>query len=208
MSIITLKNAFSRRSLLVYAEIFVPALFFLGIIILFATSNDIKFWYFSQDPVQTLNGKPYMGMVSNIGILFWCGAAAILVFSSLVMIRMNRKGAKSSFALFSGVLTLLLLFDDLFMFHETVSETLFFSVYFLSLGALVFFYMKLILETDYILWIISFLLLSMSVIIDVAARIGITLPHSSLLEDCAKFLGIVTWFSYFARTAWMFLIQE
>lgn len=204
MKTITLKTLFERDSLVVFGKILVPVIVFLGLVILFATGNDIKFYYFSQDPIQTLNAKPYIGLISNLGILFWCATASILIFSSILLRRTNAHKI-SGFLMFSGMISMLLLIDDLFMFHETVSEALFFGIYFFSLIALIIFHHQTILGTDYMLWLVSFILLSASVIIDLATRFGLRLPHSSLVEDSAKFLGIIMWFAYFARTSFRYI---
>ena len=60
----------------------------------------------------------YVGAVSNIGVIFWSATASICLFvffstdNSVVYKRLR------SYVLFSGLLTLMFLLDDLFQLHE------------------------------------------------------------------------------------------
>ncbi|MDZ7808031.1 MAG: hypothetical protein U5K71_13075 [Gracilimonas sp.] len=71
----------------------------------------------TADPITTFDSHPFVGVVSNLGALLWCTAATVCIFSYLIL-RNQLSGKKSSFLLWSGLLTAMLLFDDLFMFHD------------------------------------------------------------------------------------------
>lgn len=199
---ITFKTCLKRNSLIVYGKVLIPAIIFLGLTGWIAVTKDLKFGFFTQDPIQTLNAKPYIGLISNVGIIFWAFTSAVLLFSAQVCRNLGKPSNTSSFLFWAGILSLLLLFDDLLMFHETISESLFFSIYFVGLAGIVYFHFSTILNSDYFLWIIAIMLLGSSVFIDLGTRFGLRLPHSGVFEDGFKFLGIITWFSYFLRTSY------
>ena len=69
---------------------------------------------FTRDPTVVLGGPSYIGFISNIGILFWAFTAAICLFSSVIHKQGNNQ-ATSQFLLYSGLLTLWLLLDDLLL---------------------------------------------------------------------------------------------
>jgi len=165
---------------------------------------------FTGDPTVILGGRPFTGVISNVGVLFWCATSAICFFSFAIYGK-TRNALTARFLLFSGLLTLLLLLDDLFVLHETI-----FPVYFhipqtaVYLGYLIlismYFYKfkEIIAETEYTLLFIACSFFGVSVISD------IFLPQKGLeylVEDGFKLFGIVTWFIYFIRTCFI-QIQE
>lgn len=165
---------------------------------------------FTRDPTVILGGRPFTGVISNIGILFWCATSAVCFFSSTIRGK-NRNAIASRFLMFSGLLTLLLLLDDLFVLHETI-----FPIYFhipekaVYLGYLIItsmYFLKyrgLIVKTEYSLLFIACGFFGLSMIAD------IVLPQEGLeylVEDGFKLFGIVTWFMFFMRTCFIH-IQE
>jgi hypothetical protein len=159
--------------------------------------------YFTHDPVSLLNGYPFTGIISNIGILFWCSTSAVCLFSSAI--HKQRKSAEISvFLLFSGLLTMLLLLDDLFMFHNAIfprylaiPKKMVYLGYFLLMTMYFIKFGKLILKTEYTILYIACGFFALSIICD------IFLPRNSLeflVEDGFKLFGIVTWFIFFTRT--------
>lgn len=159
--------------------------------------------YFTRDPISLFNGYPFIGVISNIGILFWCSTSAICLFSSAI--HSQRKHTEVSvFLFFSGLLTLLLLLDDLFMFHDTIfphylfipkiavylGYLLLMTIYFIKFG-------KLILTTEYTILYIACGFFALSMICDV---FWVQNSMEFLVEDGFKLFGIVTWFIFFIRT--------
>lgn len=107
-----------------------------------------------------------------------------------------------AFLLVGGLISLILLLDDLFLFHEIVFPLYFKipeKIVFLSYGLMVLGYItrfrKLIFETDFIFLLFAFCFFGLSIIIDI-----LDLRVSALFEDGSKLFGIVSWFGYFART--------
>ena len=79
---------------------------------------DIPVYKFTADPTATLSAHPFTGLVSNIGIIFWCATVAICFFTFAIY-RASNQDKISIFLLISAFLSLILLLDDLFLFHET-----------------------------------------------------------------------------------------
>lgn len=162
-----------------------------------------------RDPLAVTNAPFYFGAISNIGILFWCSAVAICFFSFRLLsdIRINKEFQR--FFLFSGGITSILLLDDLFLLHEQVfpsylniSEKLVFLGYGMIMSLYLIRFRKTILKTEFILLILAFCFLGLSVIIDKLLIVSTLLGDERriLLEDGFKLLGIISWFTYFART--------
>ena len=208
MNKISIRNILKKDSIVTLAYIFIPGIIFLAIAVFLAKTNGVFFETISRDPIQILNGKPYMGILSNIGILFWSATAAILFYSSLISKLKNKPGQETNFLFFSGLLSVLMLVDDLFMMHDVVfhdEESFFYLFYGLSVILIFIRYYKLMLDTDYVLLILSFILLGLSAATDEVRALGFHIEHPYIVEDSFKFLGIIAWFSYYTRTAYRFV---
>lgn len=172
---------------------------------------DIPVGNFTRDPIAILRGNPFTGVISNIGILFWCSTAAICIFVSKSY--PDRKEF-SLFLLFSGLFTFILLLDDLFQLHEKVDtyfhvhEYTAYVVYFILISIYFVKFGKIILSTEYMVLFIACCFLSLSVLADMLLSYFITQRDIKfLIEDGFKLFGIVTWFIYFIRTSF-FYMQE
>lgn len=100
----------------------------------------------------------------------------------------------------SGFLTIFLGVDDIFLLHEAVfpffgipEKVVYASYGFILISWIVKFYTT-ILRTDYILLLMAFFFLGLSVGLDVFPLSNIDLY---LFEDGFKMTGIVSWFFYF-----------
>jgi general stress protein CsbA len=120
-----------------------------------------------------------------------------------------------------GLLTTLLLVDDVYMWHEKMFPVYFgISTYFVYATYLIYAiyflarFRKEILKTEYLILLASISLMSLSVLIDVMhdsqrfddALLNITGFRPALLgeitvllEETSKGLGILTWLIYFSR---------
>jgi len=158
---------------------------------------------YTRDPAALVNAHPLIGLISNIGVLFWCATAAICFFASVIH---SKKGSAriARFFLFSGLLTSVLLLDDLFMLHDFIlPQYLHIDEHFIYLGysALVITclikFRSVISQTEYIVLFIACGFFGLSIICD------LVLPQKGmvyLVEDGFKVFGIVTWFVFFTRT--------
>lgn len=163
----------------------------------------IPIGWFTRDPTVILKGPPYVGFISNIGMLVWSFTAAICVFSAITSHKNNQLEV-AKYLLCSGLLTLLLLIDDMFMLHDSffpnflkIPEKLVYLTYaILVLGYLIRF-RKEIIKNEYVILFIAFFFFGFSVLSDMF------LPQQGmefLFEDGLKIFGIVTWFIFFFKT--------
>ena len=206
----------------VLVKLYTPivVLLFLVVFISFKTGIPIK--KFTMDPAEIAEINPFMGAVSNIGILFWCASASICFFSFALLQKTRIRGNFSAFFQFSGFITSILLLDDLFLFHERhhlnsreiifpnspapfIAEN---AIYF-SYIMIVLFYLirfrKIIIKTDFILLFLAFLLFGASIIID---SFPIPVFDIDLFEDVFKLFGIVSWFGYFVIVCFQVVKQR
>ncbi|HEX8431542.1 MAG TPA: hypothetical protein VF625_09650, partial [Longimicrobium sp.] len=164
---------------------------------------DVPITTLTRDPVAELQGAPYTGIVSNLGILLWAGAATLCFFAASQL----RGGTEARrFFLFGGALTTALLVDDLFLLHEAVAP-----VYFgipekavhlgngvLTLGFL-YACRGVILRTEPLLVMMALGMFGLSVAIDHILPLSVS--TGLIVEDGAKLAGITTWLAYFGRAA-------
>jgi len=158
----------------------------------------------TRDPLATFDGAFYIGAISNIGVLAWAAAATICFFTAALLRGDAALAVWRRFLNYFGVITTILLTDDLFLLHEDVlswrlhvPEALTYAVYAgLGLAGLVIF-RAVIRRTDAVLLYLALAMFGFSVVTDqmpvVYAR--------HVMEDGSKLVGIFAWLAYFARTA-------
>ena len=196
---------------------YIPSIVFFSVLLLVHATTDVAFSVFLDDPLSYLLAPSYIGLASNIGILFWCASASILIFAYLVLRRKGIGSESASFLLAFGLITAILAIDDLFMVHEAVGD-LFeptfgndnigeagaFAVYILFFIYFIFKYLKVISRTEYVLFIGFIILCGLNLALDL---LPIQYPREMGLhvEEIIKFLAIITWFGYTTRTALRFV---
>lgn len=189
--------------------LYVPALLALLIAVIVVLRTGVSMGELTRDPAAIVHRPPYTGVLSYAGILTWCATAAICLFSARLLRAKRAQAETGTFLLWAGTITLLLLFDDLFQFHERVfpsfgiSEELTVAMYGLLVSLFVWSFRRLILESGYVLLLIAFLFFAMSVLVDLVPE-GVIRGHH-LFEDGFKLLGIVGWFGYYSREAFQAL---
>jgi hypothetical protein len=157
---------------------------------------------FTRDPMAVAHGRPYYGFISNAGAVIWSFSAAICLFSYWVLPRdIDRSDSLRRFILLGGLISAILLGDDLFMLHESVYPYLFsvpeevvFSVYGLLLLFYVLRFWSIIRKTEYLLLILSGFFFGVSIGVDRLPEDLLAFHH--LFEDGAKLFGIVSWLGY------------
>lgn len=165
--------------------------------------KDIPVGHLTRDPTSVISSPPYIGFLSQVGIFFWAASAAVCLFGISALARCQDSLETRRFLILSGVLTLLLGLDDVFLLHERgypaigVSEKMVFLVYAgLLLSGLVRFH-ALILRTEYVLLGMALGCFAVSLGVDLLIPQGRGLH---LYEDGAKLTGVVFWFAYHFRT--------
>jgi hypothetical protein len=209
MDKITLKRLLKKESIITLLKIYIPGILFLGLMGLYSLLNDFHFNDLSEDAIQTMNAPRYLGLLARVDVVLMCAIAAILLFASRLASVMQKSKEVTLFLLFGGLFTLLLMCDDFFMFHDWVfrdiipiPENLIFAFYALSGVSFLIFFRHLILKTDYVILLIGFGLLGVSVIVDASIVFGFNWKYESVLEDGAKFLGMFSWFAYFLMSSY------
>jgi len=168
---------------------------------LISVFNDIDIGIFTRDPAFTLRANPFTGFISHIGILIWSGTVSICFFTSIIIKKMGDTKI-SQFLFFSGLFILLLLLDDLFMFHEEYFYMFFHvpekGVYLGYLILSIIYTLKfrsLLAKTEYAILLIACGFFALSMGLDWFLE-----TFNTIFEDGFKLFGITTLCIYFTRT--------
>lgn len=194
----------ARLPVAILAGLYVPVLVILLATVLASSLSGAHFADFTRDPAAVAGTHPFVGVVSNVGILLWC-ASATLCFLCFVKMRRESGGESvSKFFLFSGLITAILLFDDMLQFHEYVLPRYLhvpWQVTFFGYGLMTVLYLAsfraVILKTDFTVLMTAYMFFGISVLAD-AIHPHVRIPAVLILEDTCKVLGIATWLGYFA----------
>lgn len=164
-----------------------------------------------SDPATATGAPFYTGFLSNVGVVVWCVGAVLCLYTWVLLREASAEYRRmNSFLLGAGLITALMLFDDLFMLHESffprffkMQERFVLGVY--ASTVLIFFaaHYRALLRTDYRLVVIAGFFLGLSIIVDQVPFFYSSLPRSlqGWLEDGTKLLGIFGWCGYLARTS-------
>ncbi|NWF64848.1 MAG: hypothetical protein HXY38_11135 [Chloroflexi bacterium] len=190
-----------------------PALLMSGVIslggiavtVLIARLTGNPIWRLAKDPAQVVGYEPYIGMLSNWAVLLWFASAVICLFAEILLRRGGAALRPRLFLLVSGILSLTLALDDLFLFHDVIlpntlglRESTFYLTYLVTTTLYILVFLRDIHQKDYILFWISFLLLFYS------RGYPFLLPFLREYEtpgDMLKYVGIVFWLAFFYRAA-------
>ncbi len=165
----------------------------------------------TRDTLAIVDGRFYYGLLSNIGLLFWCATASVCLFSAYMLRQMNAKRS-SAFLVSFGAFTSFLLLDDMFLLHEQVfpeylhvKEKIVEAIYPLVMVYLLITFRYTIFKTSFMLLVSALGFLAISLAIDVIFKemSGLEL----ILEDGFKFLGIVGWGIYFMHSSTKLIAQ-
>ena len=169
-----------------------------------ARTGDRPFGFFSREPSEFL-GAPYsIGFLFHVGVLVWWTSAVVCLFAGAVLAR--RGGLPAAAPLVAaGLLSAIFSLDDLFRIHEDfllskvgIPKAATYGAYGLVFGLWVISFRHLIRRTEWLLLALALALFVVSLALDRAFVDN----QRHLLEDGAKFLGIVTWTLYFVRLSY------
>jgi hypothetical protein len=193
-------------------------LIFLVTIFWIAKVQNIPMYVLVADPAEIAQKPPYMGLLSQIGILIWSGTLCVCWFTASLLgknkIRTNQI-SWSEFLWSSGGVTLYLLLDDWLQIHEYTPvilglakapsgvprflqnsiEFFVFILYFVIFAAYLWRYKGKIMQSNILPILVALGFMGLSTLIDI-------LPHDNLrshdlLEEGSKLIGILSWFNYF-----------
>jgi len=176
--------------------------------------------FYFRDPAAIAKLPFYTGLVSNMGVLVWGGCAALCLLTYAAVKRLAPAAREwRRFFLMGGVLTALLVTDDLFMVHEELIPEVLFpkkgGLFHIKEGAVMIAYMvyelaflwrcryTILRRTDFALLAIGLGGLFGSILADKAGLKHLVSDKTTrvFIEDGLKFLGILGWTLYFAHTA-------
>jgi hypothetical protein len=188
--------------------IYTPVVIALGIVVVARVRAGIAIADFTVDPLIAVGGAPvYTGVVSTIGGLIWSGTFAVCTFSYAVMRNAAHRNANGPFLLASACITLMLLVDDVFLFHEIISprylgvpQQLIYAVYAVIVLWFLASFQRTILQTGFLLLTLALVGFGSSLLFDLTAGIN-PYPAQFLFEDGAKLFGLVSWAAYFVRVS-------
>lgn len=198
-----------KTPLWVFVVLFLSAASVMGVAVLASLHLDMSVGKLTRDFATLADVHPLTGGVSHLGILLCCGAAAVCLFGAALTYQRQLAGP-FLFLLASGLLSLFLCLDDLYQFHDDLAERYLgvseLAVYaFYGLGGVIylFAFRRRIVDTDYPLLLTAFAFFAVMVSGDLISLdlLGMRWTVLVMLEDGAKFFGIVFWCGYYVRTS-------
>jgi hypothetical protein len=189
-------------------SVFVPALFsvvgvLLGVLAVAHFITNIPFAKFTADPAATFGYNPLYGYISNIGILLWCSCVSVCFLSAGLLRVYKEEGQMFRFLICFGILTAVLMLDDLFMFHESlgpsylnISEKWVLLSYGMYTAFCLYHFRRTIMLNDVRYLILAVAAFGVSVLVDqISSRFYF--PGEYFVEDGLKLTGIASWLAYF-----------
>ncbi len=154
--------------------------------------------FMTTDPLQTANFPWYTGLLSNLGVILW---SISLGCSFLGAILLSNDSKIGRFLIVTGIITAVLVTDDMFRLHDSflrsrfhIPEFLSFFTYGLLIAIYLFSFYRIILSD------VSFLLLAGALLFfGISIVFNMVIPYSSVeafLKDSMKFIGIAMWLTY------------
>jgi hypothetical protein len=218
-----------KRLFITMTAVYVAAFFVIMAIMGIAHFMHIRLYVLLDDPSTTFKYPPYGGLISNLGILVWVATGAICLFTAIIANPQTKQDRKWRYFLaISGLLSIWLGIDDLWMVHENVLswfnldgvsthiprlrmqelfEMIFFGCYALGIGAYIYYFRRVFKQTAIVALAAAFLCFALSIVIDIGGEIfGIWGHH--IPEETFKLLGIVGWLFYFSWTSYQFLQRQ
>ena len=198
-----LRDQFFRIRLTVLVGFLAAITGILGALVL-AHLTGAKLAWLTRDPGIINQRGFYVGILSNVGIMILAAATAICFLGAFLLQGLRAYRHTSIFLLSSGAICLMLTSDDAFLLHEQVfpiylrvPTIVVYLVYFTLAGSYFVYFGERILSTDYLILVLAFLFLGLSLLVDgLISRSNV----QTFVEDCLKFAGIVFLLAYYTRT--------
>jgi hypothetical protein len=195
------------------AVVFGPLVLLLAVVLIANVTVGLAFEDVMEDPAGLFDFHPLTGVVSQLGILIWWSAAVACLVTAALIAPRGTSAPERSFLLWSGVITAVLVLDDLFLFHEDLAERYlglgqrYIVVAYVVIAALYVARFRSVLTSAAERWLLaaSVGLLAMSLATDyvhervVFDRTGEFIGGLIFVEDALKLLGIAAWTAFFIR---------
>lgn len=203
-----LSSSIDRANLLPGA---VALIFWMAIHTFIAVQNFVPRNFLTRDPLVlakkfisrdgNIDGffccHPYLGFLSNVGVVLWFMGGAVALAGAAVISRGERR--KRGFILAGGLFSLLLGYDDLFQAHEYIlpnlgiPEIVTLTTYAIAASVYFIFAVFVISDRRSPFLVISFFLFFLSILIDMNPD---SISRSLFWEDTLKFGGIIFWSTF------------
>lgn len=217
----------SRHAAQTIAKLLGLAAALLGGLLLLALLLDVSLADLTRDPQDILAAPWHVGLLSNLGIGLWAAAAAICFFTAAVRDAPDSESNRrvTRFLLLAACITTALLLDDLFQLHRQllpgqpmISRLLVLGLALFMIGLWLWCYRRIIARTENLLLAIALAAFALSLLVDLGARwLAPELVRAAglhrgetlyfLVEDGAKFIGILFWLGYMCRACRQCLYQ-
>lgn len=205
----------SRKLWMVLAFLYLPiCLLFLVVGGLSRVSESVTLSLIMRDPAIMGRLPFYAGLVPQVETILWSASLTVCLFTLYVLKRRaNYFAGTRRFLLQVGILTGLLMADDIFLFHgEIAPKLLNIGGYVIIVAYLVMAIVMLtsnqaeILSSEYLILLLALGLFGASISLDAFSKLTGGLPQfleqiRVFLEDALKFAGTATWLTYLVRYA-------
>lgn len=171
-----------------------------GLTAAMAAILDVSHDFLTREPQATLESKSYVGFMSNLGMVIWSIPAVACGLTATVVI-----GRQRWMFAFAGVLTTLLLADDLFMLHDGTypkigfAEELVEVLYLVAVAAIVVLYREELGRTAILGIGLTVAFWGTSGFLDLFFNDD-PINLDQLTEDGAKLMGIFVWAAVWTAT--------
>lgn len=175
-----------------------------GVFLALGAYTERPFSYFAKEPAETFAAPKYVGAFAHTLVLMWAAAATTaLVAGSLHLLAGQHRVA--ALHLSAGALTVLLLVDDFFMFHESLylrlglsQEVVYGAYVMLAVAFVVVFRTELLHRGMAPMIVVAGAFFAVSVGLDIVVPVPETVH---VLEDGTKAVGIAMWTVAIVRAA-------
>jgi hypothetical protein len=191
----------TRVSIRVLIALYLPALVVVGAVAAAARHYGVPVGALTRDMAAVVHASPFTGVLSVLGVTVWIATISIVIFT-LALSWNHVEGPKRRFLVWFALLSLVLMLDDLFMFHELIApdylglrQRYVYLAYMAATGLGLLLYRRVIIDSGPLLLAAALACFTLSVGVDVFFCVDDS--WLILLEDGAKFFGIVGWGGYF-----------
>lgn len=194
----------------------------IGLVALISHITTIPLETFLRDTFATLGASPLVGLQSNLGVLAWFSSGAICLFCAFALRSLKSQSTaaghqpiavplltaecskNAAFFQSFGWLSIGLALDDFFVIHEYVTDVVsqvshvsLYGAYFaIAIGLMLRFHKQILQSRMCGLLAIALAFFTLSITVDTFQDYWIS-RWRIFFEDGCKFLGIVSWSSYF-----------
>ena len=188
----------------------IPSLIVYALAINLSAMAGIKAILVIRDLAQTCDSALGIGLISNIGYLFWIATAAIALFTAY-RTPTNCQHKFKELLLCGGWLSFILCIDDMFLLHDRyIGQTLLYVAYAIFALSIVFRFREQLLKNGGEIFILAATLLAFSVLTDkfqhdLVNILPVKYETLQIFEEGVKFLGISSWFYFWWSTSSKFI---